>query len=115
MGKNKRLLVIICAVLTIGAVRAQDFPATSNTLVNDYTQTLSPDEINHLEQKLVAFDDSTSTQVAVVLIRSLEGYDVADYAVRLAESWGIGGAKNNNGVLLLVSLGDRKVTIQTGY
>lgn len=103
-------------LLSLNAILfAQTFPAKPNRLVNDYTQTLSPDEINHLEQKLVAFDDSTSTQVAVVLIRSLEGYDVADYAVRLAESWGIGGAKNNNGVLLLVSLGDRKVTIQTGY
>ena len=94
---------------------AQTFPEKPSRLVNDYTNTLSVDEINRLEQKLVAFDDSTSTQIAVVLVKSLEGYDVADYAVRLAEKWGIGGAKNNNGVLLLASLGDRKVTIQTGY
>lgn len=94
---------------------AQTFPEKPNRLVNDYTQTLSQNQIDQLEQKLVAFNDSTTTQIAVVLIKSLEGYDVADYGVRLAESWGIGGAKNNNGVLLLVSLGDRKVTIQTGY
>lgn len=94
---------------------AQTFPEKPNRLVNDYTQTLSGQQIEQLEQKLVAFDDSTSTQIAVVLINSLEGYDVSDYGVRLAESWGIGGAKNNNGVLVLVSLGDRKVTIQTGY
>lgn len=107
-------LTIILALLSV-AIQAQTFPAKPNRLVNDYTQTLSTDEINQLEQKLVAFDDSTSTQVAVVLIKSLEGYDVADYGVRLAQAWGIGGTKNNNGVLLLVSLGDRKVTIQTGY
>lgn len=94
---------------------SQSFPEKPNRLVNDYTEILSQDQISQLEQKLVAFDDSTSTQIAVVLIRSLEGYDVADYGVRLAESWGIGGAKNNNGVLVLVSIGDRKVTIQTGY
>lgn len=113
--KFKYIFPTIVLVLLSLVLPAQTFPEKPNRLVNDYTQTLNPDQINQLEQKLVAFDDSTSTQVAVVLIKSLEGYDVADYAVRLAESWGIGGAKNNNGVLLLVSLGDRKVTIQTGY
>lgn len=113
--KFKYIFPTIVLVLISLVLHAQTFPEKPNRLVNDYTQTLSPDQINQLEQKLVAFDDSTSTQIAVVLIKSLEGYDVADYGVRLAESWGIGGAKNNNGVLLLVSLGDRKVTIQTGY
>lgn len=94
---------------------AQTFPEKPNKLVNDYTQTLSETEISQLESKLVAFNDSTSTQIAVVIIKSLDGNDVADYAVKLAEKWGIGGSKNNNGILLLASLGDRKVTIQTGY
>ncbi len=94
---------------------AQNFPAKPNRLVNDYTQTLSEDQISQLEQKLVAFDDSTSTQIAVVMVKSLDGYDVADYTQRLADSWGVGGDKNNNGVMLLISLGDRKVSIQTGY
>ena len=111
--KNTILTVLFLFLNTV--LLAQTFPAKPNRLVNDYTQTLSTDQINSLEQKLVAFDDSSSTQVAVVIIKSLEGYDVSDYAVRLAENWGIGGSKNNNGVLLLVSLGDRKVTIQTGY
>ncbi|WP_026897969.1 TPM domain-containing protein [Daejeonella oryzae] len=111
-----RNFFLIAFLLFTGlATQAQTFPEQPNRLVNDYTNTLSADQINSLEQKLVAFDDSTSTQIAVVLIKSLEGYDVADYGVRLAEKWGIGGKKNNNGVLLLVSLGDRKVTIQTGY
>lgn len=113
--KFQKILFIVILLLTGSGIKAQNFPDKPNRLVNDYTQTLSTEQIQQLEQKLVAFDDSTSTQVAVVLIKSLEGYDVADYAVRLAETWGIGGSKNNNGVLLLVSLGDRKVTIQTGY
>ena len=52
-------------------VFGQTFPAKPNRLVNDYTQTLSSDQVNQLEQKLVAFDDSTSTQIAVVIIKSL--------------------------------------------
>lgn len=111
----KRIFFLLLFIFSVFALKAQTFPEKPNHLVNDYTNTLSQSEIDQLEQKLVAFDDSTSTQIAVVLIKSLEGYDVADYAVRLAEKWGIGGSKNNNGVLVLASIGDRRVTIQTGY
>lgn len=111
----KHIFSTVVFLLLSTVLLAQTFPEKPNRLVNDYTQTLSEQQISQLEQKLNAFNDSSTTQIAVVLIKSLEGYDVADYGVRLAESWGIGGAKNNNGVLLLVSLGDRKVTIQTGY
>lgn len=104
------LLVFISTLLF-----AQTFPEKSDHLVTDYTHTLSTEQAGHLEKKLVAFDDSTSTQIAVVIIRSLEGYEIADYGVRLAQKWGIGHKKKNNGILLLVSLGDRKVTIETGY
>ena len=110
---NILYLFLLCCLPVLGF--AQKFPAKPDRLVNDYTQTLSANEIDALEQKLVAFDDSSSTQIAVVLINDLEGYDVADYAVRLAEKWGIGQAKKNNGIILLASLGDRKVSIQTGY
>jgi len=113
--KFKYIFPTIVLVLLSLVLPAQTFPEKPNRLVNDYTQTLSPDQINQLEQKLVAFDDSSSTQVAVVLIKSLEGYDIADYSVNLFEKWGIGSAKNNNGILLLTSLGDRKIWITTGY
>ncbi|NQV76391.1 MAG: TPM domain-containing protein, partial [Bacteroidetes bacterium] len=77
--KFKHLFYIVVFLFINAALLAQTFPEKPNRLVNDYTQTLSPDQINQLEQKLVAFNDSTTTQIAVVLIRSLEGYDVADY------------------------------------
>lgn len=113
--KFKNIFFTVFLLLLNVALFAQTFPEKPNKLVNDYTNTIPAAEISQLEQKLVAFNDSTSTQIAVVIIKSLDGYDISDYGVRLAENWGIGGAKNNNGVLLLVSLGDRKVTIQTGY
>jgi len=93
----------------------QEFPERPNTLVSDYTNTLTSDQVSQLEQKLVAFDDTSSTQIAVVIIQSTGVYDIADYTVRLAEKWGVGQAKKNNGVVLLVALKDHKVTIQTGY
>lgn len=109
------MLVLIWTFLTAGLVQAQDFPSKPNTLVNDYTQTLSATHVQQLERKLVAFDDSTSTQIAVVVMKSTGQYDIADYGVRLAQQWGIGGKEHDNGILLLVALGDRAVTIQTGY
>ena len=110
----RNIFTFLLLLLSLNAW-AQNFPEKPNRLVNDYTQTLSAEEANALEQKLLTFSDTTSTQIAVVLINDLEGDDVADYAVRLAEKWGIGQAKKNNGIILLVSVGDRKVTIQTGY
>lgn len=114
----KKIVLCLFLVLSVTQGFSQNFPQRPNRLVNDYTNTLNSDDISRLEQKLVAFDDSTSTQIAVVLVKSLEGYDVADYGARLAETWGIGNVgadRKNNGVLLLASLGDRRVTIQTGY
>ena len=114
---NFKYFLLTVFLLTLSfASFSQNFPEKPNKLVNDYTNTLSAGEINALEQKLVAFDDSTSTQIAVVVINSLDGYEIADYSARLFDKWGIGGSKKkNNGVLLLASLGDRKVWITTGY
>lgn len=83
-------------------------------LVNDLSNTLSAAQIDELEKKLVAYDDSTSTQIAVVLVRSLEGYSVEDYALALGREWGVGG-KKNNGIVLLAAMEDHKIRIEVGY
>ncbi|MFD1629451.1 TPM domain-containing protein [Pseudopedobacter beijingensis] len=111
---KKLLFVTLITISTLFSF-AQDFPPKPNTLVNDYTGTLTAEEKRSLENKLVAFDDSTSIQVAVVLIRSLDGYDISDYGYKLGRAWGIGRKDKNTGVLLLAAIDDRKVTIQTGY
>lgn len=111
----RKIILLLCFFFSSSILFAQIFPERPNRLVNDYTGTLSADEVNTLERKLVAYNDSTSTQVSVVIVNSLEGYDVADYANRLAEQWGIGQKEKNNGVIVLTSIQDRRVTIQTGY
>ncbi|MCA5004175.1 TPM domain-containing protein [Sphingobacterium bovistauri] len=118
-SKNKQFASIFFTfalwISTIATVFGQDLPAVSRTIVTDFTNTLSASQRDALERKLVAFNDTTSTQIAVVLVNSTDGYDVSDYAVRLAKKWGVGDAKYNNGVMLLAAIGDRAVTIQTGY
>jgi len=103
--------LLLCTFLTF----AQDFPEKSNTIVTDYTNTLSADQKQQLENKLVAFNDSSSTQIAVVIIKSVGDYDINEYGTMLGRKWGIGQKDKNNGVLLLVAMNDHKMTIQTGY
>jgi uncharacterized protein len=104
--KYFNLLTLAVILFTGTTVRAfsQDLPERPSPprLVNDFTGILSQDEVNSLEQKLVEFNDSTSTQIAVVTVPTLNGYDKSDYAQRLAEKWGIGQKGKNNGVLILV-------------
>lgn len=111
----KKTVILLLFTLSYVIGFSQEFPAKPTTLVNDYTNTLSASQIQQLEQKLVAFDDSTSNQIAVVIVKSVGDYDINEYALELGRKWGIGGKSKNNGVILLVALGDRKMSIQTGY
>ena len=111
----KKFILFFGFILCVIAAIAQDFPERSNTLVTDYTNTLNPADKQRLETKLVAFNDSTSTQIAVVILKSIGNYDINDYGVQLLRKWGIGQKDKNNGVLVLVAIGDRKMSIQTGY
>jgi uncharacterized protein len=88
-------------------------------LVSDFAKMLTQQEVSMLEQKLVSFNDSTSTQIVIVTVPSLEGYDKADYAQQLGEKWGVGQKGRNNGVVILVKPktgnSDGQVQITTGY
>ncbi len=71
-------------------------------LVNDFAGLLTAAQKQVLEDSLVAFSKATSTQICVVTVMSLDGYDIADYAQRLGEKWGVGTKQHNNGAILLV-------------
>jgi len=108
------LLTIVYGIWAV-ELTAKDLPAKSLKLINDYANVLSVEEKALLERKLVAYFDSTSTQIAVVIENSLEGDDLFDYCQRLAVAWGIGEKGKNNGVLVYVAVSDRKLRIHTGY
>jgi len=98
------ILIFFMYSISVPAAFTQNLPErpVPPRLVNDFAGVLNQDEVNSLEQKLVAFNDSTSTQIAIVTVSTLQGYDKADYAQRLGEKWGIGKRQLNNGVLILV-------------
>jgi len=113
----KRLLYLLIFIGCVYNLSAQNVLSKPNPprLVVDAASLLSPDQQQILEHKLDAFSDSTSNQIAVVTITDLDGDDIADYANKLFRTWGIGGSKHNNGVLLLISKNDRKFHIEVGY
>ncbi|TWR28456.1 TPM domain-containing protein [Mucilaginibacter achroorhodeus] len=111
----KKLFLSVGLLLLVAITFAQDIPQRSNTLITDYTNTLSESDKQTLERKLVAYNDSTSTQIAVVMMQSTGEYDINQYATDLLRKWGIGSKEKNNGVLVLVALKDRKMAIATGY
>ncbi len=111
-----RLLVAALAVAVFAgqAERPLDLPKPSGR-VNDYAAVLDPAERRALEDEIAALDRATSAEVAVVTVASLDGLAVEDYAERLFNTWGIGKAARDNGVLVLVSAGDRQMRIEVGY
>lgn len=114
----RKLIFLFCfGLLSLFATAAVEFPPRPEPprLVNDFSNTLAPEDITRLEKMLVEFDDSTSVQIAVVMIPTLDGYPISDYAFELGEKWGIGDKKKNSGALLLIAIRDRKMFIATGY
>lgn len=111
------LLIVFFISTLSGNIFAQNFPEkpVPPRLVNDFTATLKPEELDALESKLLAFNDSTSTQLAIVILKTLDGYPISEYSFALGEKWGIGQKGKNNGILLLISMSERKIFIAPGY
>lgn len=83
--------------------------------VNDFAGILTPAEKGSLEDRCRQLREKTGAQLAVVTLKSLEGGQIDDFAVKLFKRWGIGQKDQNNGVLLLVAIQDRKARIEVGY
>lgn len=90
-------------------------PGQPTGFVNDFVGTLSAETKTELSAELEAFSDETGGEVAVAVVSSLGGDDIESYANTLFREWGVGGAEENNGILLLVAIEDRDVRIEVGY
>jgi uncharacterized protein len=123
-GYIKRLVVLVCLLgLAICKVYAQtgdklvnkDLPAMPNPprLVNDFAHVLSADDAQRLENKLVHYNDSTSTQITIVVMPSVDD-DIASFGARLGDFWGIGRKQKDNGILISIDMAHHHVNIATG-
>jgi uncharacterized protein len=96
-------------------VLAFTVPPKPEAYLNDYAGLLTKEEVADLETKLETFEKNTTNEIAVVTIESLDGDTIENVAQEIFTKWGIGKQDKNNGVLFLISLGDRKTRIHTGY
>ena len=117
------VLVFIFSFLTcfpfmrsfIPAISAEPSYPDYSSYVNDYAGVLQSDSKTQTEDLIAKVEKETNSEIAVAIISSLEGVSVEEYAVKLFEKWGVGKKKEDNGVLLLVAIEDRKLRIEVGY
>ena len=118
MIKQIKIYSVILFLFGIQGIFAQfeipEKPA-QETSVYDYIDLLSAVEEKNLEEKLIRYSDTTSTQIVVATISSTQGENIMYLGAQWAHAWGIGQEKEDNGVLILLAKDDRKIAINTGY
>ena len=87
----------------------------NGTWVTDTSATLDPKTVALLNERAAAFERDTTSEIAIVVIRSLDGVTIEEAAVKLFQMWGIGKKNRDNGLLFLWSTGDRRVRVEVGY
>ena len=111
---NKKIVIIFTLLVLIVSLSALSFPKLTGRVV-DEANIFSNSEETQLTSLLVGLEKDSGIQAVVVSVKSLDGYDVADYTIRLAEEWKIGSKANDNGLILLVAPNERDVRIEVGY
>ncbi|MCC4922434.1 TPM domain-containing protein [Flavobacterium chungbukense] len=121
ISNSKRIFqftLLFITFFTCNIIFAQfDIPKKPDfqTSVYDYANVLSASEKTQLEEKLIRYSDSTSTQIVVITIESLKGEDIGILTPKWAQEWGIGQKNEYNGVLILLAKTERKIWISPGY
>ena len=108
------LLILLLAMTSANLVAQPEVPLLQQR-VTDFTNSLSFNEWRALETRLKQFEDSTSTQIAIVLLRSLDGGSIEDYSMRVFEKNKLGQKGKDNGVLIVIAKSDRRARIEVGY
>ena len=113
----QKVAVAVCVLLAQLAFAQFKIPEKPSfqTSVYDYANLLSASEKAQLEQKLIRYSDSTSTQIVAITIESLQNEDVKQLATNWAHTWGIGRKKEDNGVIILLAKKERQIAIMPGY
>lgn len=102
-------------IILSGQLSAQRaIPAHGGVWVRDEANLISPAAVGQLEAILKGYRDSTSNQIALYIIPTLDGDDIDDYANRVFKEWKLGDEKKDNGVLWLIAVNDRKQRIEVG-
>ncbi|HEY3404179.1 MAG TPA: TPM domain-containing protein [Ohtaekwangia sp.] len=111
----KKIVPLLFAFLSLTVSAQRAVPELWGHRVHDEAHILSAATVEQLEQMLKLHEDSTTNQIAVLIIPSLDGEVLEEYSIRVAHDvWKLGQANNDNGVLLLIAVDDRKMRIEVG-
>lgn len=111
---NRLILFLSFLSLVFPSLAQKEVPELLGHRVHDEAKVLSQQTIDNLEQTLKIFEDSTSNQLAILIIPSLDGEVIETYSLRAAEKWKLGTKNNDNGALLVVSINDGRMRIEVG-
>ncbi|HZF70969.1 TPM domain-containing protein [Sulfuricurvum sp.] len=109
-----RFFVSLLFFLGVALWAAPTFPELTGRVV-DQAGLLTPDQERSLSELSKSIEDNSTAQVVVVTLKSLEGYDIADYGYQLGRYWKIGQKGKDNGLLIIIAPHDHKVRIEVGY
>ncbi len=121
MKLNKRSLGFITFVFisliifSITGVYAIDFPSPQDKYVNDFAGIFSSGEVGQLRGLLQSVDESTSAEVVIVTLNTIDGNAIDEYAIELGKEWKVGKADKNNGIVILYVLDINRIFVATGY
>jgi len=112
-----RLLFILCMgspFVVLAQYDIPDKPEFQTSVYDDEIKLLSASEKSSLEQKLIRYSDTTSTQIVIAVISSTNGEYINYLGAQWAEKWGIGDADKDNGIFIILAKDDRKIGISSG-
>ena len=109
------ILISFVLFLVLANVSAIDFPIAQNKYVNDFVGIFSSGEIGQLRGLLQSVDESTSAEVAIVTLETIDGNAIDEYAIELGKEWKVGKADKNNGIVILYVSDINRIFVATGY
>lgn len=110
----RKLLTFFLFAVCISASAQKAVPELWGLRVHDEAHVLTQQTVDNLESRLKAYEDSTSNQLAILIVSSLEGVPIEEYSLSVAEKWQLGKKGKDNGALLLIAIDDHKMRIETG-
>ncbi len=116
------LVLVVMGFLLVSALpaRAQNgYPPRSDPYINDFAKVVDAEDANNLRQALADLKNSKGIELAVVTVNSIKDYATGDatfeaFATHLFNTWGVGDAQRNRGVMLLVAVKDHKLRVELG-
>lgn len=107
-------LMLFCQLALAETTNFVEIPKLSSR-ITDVTNTLSAEQAQALESKLAAFEAKKGSQIAVLIVPTTQPEDIAEFAIKVVDLWGIGRKGIDDGLILIIAKNDRKIRVEVNY